>query len=363
MAIETCSKTDPSVLNTKVIELSTQILPTQEPSLYNRYKSGESIGTISASEKLSIKDVQKAVKNEWMQILEKRIAVYLPLISLESEAESKFIQTKNAHKVIISQIENCVNTSDKPRSIKIEQDELAFLYKTPLLTREQEFICFRYLNYLRSEIDKKWNTLNKSYRKLEDFHNLENIINKADEIRNKILLSNQRLIVSNMKKNLNVNYTVFDALSDMQEVLIRAILKFDYSKGLKFSTFATSCIRNGAIRSYYQNNKYNSRFPQSSDDIFLEQSIECEAHKHLLNKIDLNVNKTLLARISNLLSERDLSILKMRHGIEPYDRGHKLKEIASKFGITRERVRQIESRVINKIIDSIDFITLESSIG
>lgn len=249
-------------------------------------------------------------------------------------------------------------TSKKPRLPSGLPPYLASLYEVPLLSREQEVHLFRKMNYLKYKATRLREKLDPVRPKSGVMDLIERLYDESVATKNQIVRANLRLVVSIAKRHVGPNENFFELVSDGNMSLIRAVEKFDYSRGNKFSTYASWAIMKNFARTIPDEHRVRDRFRTSHSEMFLttEDSRSDEYEQETLQM----QREAQVERILNRLDEREQRIIISRFGLDRGNEPRTLKQVGAALGVTKERIRQIEARALSKLRkaaeeDKIDF--------
>jgi len=223
------------------------------------------------------------------------------------------------------------------------------LYQTPLLTKEEEQSLFRLYNYLKFKAAEARKRLRKTRSpRAADIEEVERLLDEAAKVKNRIVQANLRLVVNIAKRHVGPQTSLFELISDGNMSLIRAVDKFDYIRGFKFSTYASWAIMKNFARSVPKAGKHRERFMTGRDELLeMTEDLRFEGEEPY-REPDITVKESI-QRVLDELSPREREIVMRRYGLGDMPGPQTLEEVGRHFGVTKERVRQIEMRALRKL--------------
>jgi RNA polymerase primary sigma factor/RNA polymerase sigma factor len=224
---------------------------------------------------------------------------------------------------------------------------IASLYDVPLLTAAQELHLFRKYNYLKFKASKLRDTLDQTRPQSQLLDEIESLYREAIETKNLLTRSNLRLVVAVAKKYIGSTGDLFEKVSEGNLSLMRAVEKFDYTRGFKFSTYATWAIKKNYIRAYSNEVKQSDRFRTGHEEL-----LDASPGHRSDPTSQLAAQRQREDQVSNImqrLTDRERQIISSRFGIGTQREPMTLKDVGVELGVSKERVRQIEARAMQKL--------------
>ena len=336
------------------------------------------------------------------------IDVFRPMEDEDMISDDELGLMMDEASVVEAEIDMDIDTLDLSGELGIDTDDPVRMYlkeigKVPLLSADEEIEFAKKMEIgeeAKRKLAEKGDKISEKERK-----SLEKKINEGENSKKKLSEANLRLVVSIAKRYVGRGLLFLDLIQEGNLGLIKAVEKFDYSKGYKFSTYATWWIRqaitraiadqartiripvhmvetiNKLIRVSRQLLQEYGREPTpeeiadymkmdvsrvreilkiSQEPVSLETPIGEEEDSHLGDFIpDENVpipveaaTQTLLKEQLNevlgTLTDREERVLRLRFGMDD-GKARTLEEVGKEFSVTRERIRQIEAKALRKL--------------
>jgi RNA polymerase sigma factor (sigma-70 family) len=221
------------------------------------------------------------------------------------------------------------------------------LFRLGLLTAEGERTLFRQMNYLKWKADQARLALDPETATARELDEVESLQQRAAMIKNTIVQANLRLVVSIAKRHAGLAHDFFEVVSDGNVSVMRAVDRFDYSRGFKFSTYASWAIMKNYARKAPEARLLRDRYQTGREEL-----LEAAAGPPLDERENdfLPALRETLERMLAALDQREQAILRQRYGL---DRSHPetqtLEQIGQRLGVSKERIRQLEARAMAKL--------------
>ena len=296
-----------------------------------------------------------------------------------------------------------------PEGVSIEDPVRMYLKeigKVPLLSADEEIALATRMN-AKNDAEARIKAAEESGETIpeEEMASLKKTIKDGEKAKQKLAEANLRLVVSIAKRYVGRGMLFLDLIQEGNLGLIKAVEKFDYTKGYKFSTYATWWIRQAITRAIADQartiripvhmvetinkvirvsrqllqslghdpspeeisaemgmpvDKVREILKIAQEPVSLETPIGEEEDSHLGDFIpdegasepseaaSFTLLQEQLVDVLSTLTPREEKVLKLRFGIED-GRPRTLEEVGKEFNVTRERIRQIEAKALRKL--------------
>ncbi|WP_235952250.1 sigma-70 family RNA polymerase sigma factor [Crateriforma spongiae] len=224
---------------------------------------------------------------------------------------------------------------------------LSRLCEAPLLKPEQERMLFQRMNFLLQHASMHRALLNPDRPSRRRLELIDEMIRLADWHRDRIVEANLRLVFSIVKKFVNTNNGFDELLSDGIVALIRAVEKFDFDRGFRFSTYATQVVRRNSYRTVVVNQQERQKVAGGIQDMDID--ISDDERTSAISEKRWHELRSRLAVMLNDLDRREKLIIRARFSLGSHRKVHTLQSLADRLGVSKERVRQLERRAMDKL--------------
>jgi RNA polymerase sigma factor (sigma-70 family) len=307
-------------------------------------------------------------KSSIYRIINRRRAKVLLAREIEFVASDEFLE-QDAKERILSEP---VDKSEASAPMNVEpikltgsslSEYLHTLRDTTVLNREDEVELFRRYNYLKFLACQSRAHVKLSHVSGTMLSKIESCLAQAEEIKRRIIEANLRLVVNISRKHTLSGANVLDLVSEGNISLMRAVEKFDYSRGFRFATFASWIIakdfaRKVPARSGRLDKTTTASLANIHRDLKTEDAVDFAAMEQ--------AHRSLTQVIKNELNEREQYTILHRYGLvgPPIKKQRKtLKQIGEELGLSKERVRQIELLALQKLRQSLSIEEFELLTG
>jgi len=222
-----------------------------------------------------------------------------------------------------------------------------------VLNREDEAELFRRYNYLKFSACQIRAGIKLSHVSGTMLSQIESCLARAEEIKRRIIEANLRLVVNIARKHTLSGANLLDLVSEGNISLMRAVEKFDYGRGYRFSTFASWAITKDFARKIPdQIGRLGKATKASLANIHREMRTEDAADFAAIER----AHQSLTQVIKDNLTKREQYVIMNRFGLvgPPIKKETKtLVQIGEELGLSKERIRQIELLALQKLRQSL----------
>ncbi|MCE5268167.1 MAG: sigma-70 family RNA polymerase sigma factor [Planctomycetaceae bacterium] len=309
--------------------------------IYQQYQRGEAVDAMAARFHRTRTSIYRIIAEMRAQRI-----MELPLDYIPNDSFARVRSHKREERVI-GPLPDAEIPQKKSRLPSGLPPYLASLYEVPLLTRKQEAFLFRKMNYLKYKANRLRTKLDADRPKRGLMDQIERLYDEAVSTKNQIIRANLRLVVSIAKRHVGPAQNFFELVSDGNMSLMRAVEKFDYGRGNKFSTYASWAVMKNFARTIPDEHRHRDRFRTSHAELFT--ATEDDRPDPFEEESQQTQREAQVERILERLDEREQRIIVRRFGLRRGQEPLTLKQVGAELGVTKERIRQIEARALSKL--------------
>ncbi len=221
-----------------------------------------------------------------------------------------------------------------------------------VLTKEQEQALFLQYNYARFRLAKLRNAIGDRPATDDEADDLLAWYYKARHLRDRIAQFNLALVLAMAKRIRGTDLDFADLISEGNMALLRAVDKFNASKGFKFSTYACRAILKAFSRTGMKHSQYKSMFPTDFDPALEKSDHQERKNSGHENDCADEVKRIVLDNDADL-TDVEQQVIEHRFAIRRAGAAMTgpltLEQVGKLVGLTKERVRQIQNKALAKI--------------
>ncbi len=300
-------------------------------------EAGETVASIAGAFDCTAEEIERILRQGQVQQWKENLPQYV---------YNELFDAPEADEIILAAAEPPPSTVRGPSPSADTPQYLRSLYQTPLLTRELEADLFRRYNYLKYRAARVIEEIDSEDVPVEACTRAQDLLAQAETVKRRVVRANLRLVVSIAKRHVGWSPKFFEVISDGNVSLMRAVEKFDYARGNKFSTYASWAIIKNFARSIPEQHYYCSRFMTGQDAVLegaADESVE-QVHASDRQRVRELISEGLAS-----LTDREQAVVQGHFGLTPQGATQTLEQLGKRFGVTKERVRQIEQRALARL--------------
>ena len=219
------------------------------------------------------------------------------------------------------------------------------IYGPQLLSKEEEKQLFLKYNYLKFRALRLQAQLAVGYAPQRTMDELERLLAEAERIRERLVHAYLRLVISVAHRHEGRNAPLHDLVSEGNMCLLRALEKFDVSRGNRFSTYLTWSLLKTYARTIPEANRASAKFVTGHEGFMESAGVPGETSEPGDEK---ETRERVVSDILHRLSRREREVVASRFGLDAAA-GASYGEIGKRLGVSKERARQIQGAAMRKL--------------
>lgn len=336
------------------------IRPADRQAILAAFDRGRSVESIAKQYCRTRSSIYRVVSQERAERLKARVIEYVPNPLFEHpEAEQIILHVLPTEALAKAQATVAAGKNAKSQDMLVARVPanlpgfLADIFNQPVMPQEMEMDAFRRMNYLKYKAEQQRQRLDPATANSSEISEIESLLAQARALKNQIVQGSLRVAVHVARRHQRVgghwrDADLMELVSDASIWLMRAADRFDFARGVKFSTYASYAIMKNFARDRVEQIARPDAKLVTGQEARLEQVRERETPS-VSDQVDaLHASKDLAVVIQKLPA-RERELVVAHYGLDQSQPAMSLSELGAKLGITKSRVRQIETRALRKL--------------
>ena len=223
------------------------------------------------------------------------------------------------------------------------------LNQCQLLSADGERALFRQLAFFNTRLRAVESTVETSRKPKQTQREIDQLTEQARMVRDQIAVANLRLVASIASRVANGEEQFDEFFGEATSILLYAIDKYDYTRGFRFSTYATHAVQRHLYRLVKRQTRRGVHEFASDQQALTEHPDVAPDTPEFRDEQSSAQLQEILSRIDQILDEREQQIVLGRFGLDGSNQQKTFQVLGEQLGLSKERARQLFNRGLNKL--------------
>ena len=223
------------------------------------------------------------------------------------------------------------------------------LNQCQLLSADGERALFRQLTFFNTRLRAVESTVETSRKPKQTQREIDQLTEQARMVRDQIAVANLRLVASIASRVANGEEQFDEFFGEATSILLYAIDKYDYTRGFRFSTYATHAVQRHLYRLVKRQTRRGVHEFASDQQALTEHPDVAPDTPEFRDEQSSAQLQEILSRIDQILDEREQQIVLGRFGLDGSNQQKTFQVLGEQLGLSKERARQLFNRGLNKL--------------